>query len=590
MFLKNIKRGFSLLELVLVLGVGTMVAFMKFQDMRNEQEKILASAVGQQIKQVGEAVNSYINIRYDKLSTLVAAAGNGTDPGPRTCTVSVCEITYQTLVNEGLLPSTFNGINANKSSYKIILKRDGTTPNYIINGIVTTSSAWIEGGNIRYDLLGKAMQSAGIDSGMTKSNTTANGYNGQWTETSTNFNNIASAGQLAFRVGYNSALYSVYLRRDGTLPMTGNLNMGNNDINNAKNITASGTGAFGGDVTAAGNINANKEITAHNGYGDAISIGGDAATNDYEIRLGSAKPLSIYGPSLIDVNVSGSLNTSKDINAGNWLSAKNMAGDRMIIGGDATGDYDIVFEPTRSGINTVGFFSAGSATPFDFSFRGNVNASNAAGTRLGASMNGTTGEIFASGNLKAKTLLATSTTYYGGPCTDIGAISKDTTGNPLVCSLENKWVKSNSVIESYSQNFTNLPVQTSGMDVACIGSSNVGAQQQYSFSITPIQNEMIFISFTGSLGNSTNPPTPPITATSADTRISNLLAGTGCVYINNELCTGLSNIGIGRTGSMSCLKGLISGQTYNFRFVLGNNYDSSVSSRFFNIQYVRTAR
>lgn len=54
---------------------------MKFQDMKNEQESILASAVGQQMKQIGEAVNGYVNIRYDKLSTLSNAAGTGTDPG-----------------------------------------------------------------------------------------------------------------------------------------------------------------------------------------------------------------------------------------------------------------------------------------------------------------------------------------------------------------------------------------------------------------------------------------------------------------------------------------------------------------------------
>ncbi|MDA6200858.1 shufflon protein, partial [Escherichia coli] len=55
-----------------------------------------------------------------------------------------------------------------------------------------------------------------------------------------NFNNITMAGQLTYRVGYNSALYSVFLRRDGTLPMTGELNMGGNNISNAKDITASG--------------------------------------------------------------------------------------------------------------------------------------------------------------------------------------------------------------------------------------------------------------------------------------------------------------------------------------------------------------
>lgn len=65
---KQNKKGFSLLELILVLGVGSMMAFMRFQDMRNDQETVIAKAVGQQMKQIGEAVNGYINIRYDKLS------------------------------------------------------------------------------------------------------------------------------------------------------------------------------------------------------------------------------------------------------------------------------------------------------------------------------------------------------------------------------------------------------------------------------------------------------------------------------------------------------------------------------------------
>ncbi len=224
--MRSSGRGFSLLELILVLGVGTMVAFMKFQDMRNEQEAIVARSVGQQMKQMGEAVNKYISIRYDKLATLSNAAGNGTDPGPRTCTTSGCDITYQTLINEGLLPSSYTGINVAKSSYKIFLKRSGTSPNYVINGLVTTSSSWTENGAIRYDLIGKAIQEAGIDSGVTKTATTVSGYNGQWTETATNFPIITTAGQFAYRTGYDAALYSVYLRRDGTLPMTGDLNMG----------------------------------------------------------------------------------------------------------------------------------------------------------------------------------------------------------------------------------------------------------------------------------------------------------------------------------------------------------------------------
>lgn len=366
----KIKKGFSLLELTLVLGVGTIVAFMKFQDMKNEQESILASAVGQQMKQIGEAVNGYINIRYDKLSTLSNAAGTGTDPGPRTCSGSLCEITYQTLINEGLLPSTYTGTNANKSSYKIILKRDGTTPNYVINGLITTSTAWIEGGKTRYDLLGNAMQTAGIDSGMTKTTSIASGYSGQWTETSANFNNITSAGQLAFRVGFNSALYSVYLRRDGTLPMTGDLNLDGHNINNVDALNATGNITTTGDlqarnikatgkIDAGGNISAGNWVYAKNGYGNNIGLGGDAGGDDFEIKISGQKQIDVLsddytsivfavngkielrnpqsGAVGVNINYDGSINTIGTIKAsGNIESSQNVKGATLESTGRAT--------------------------------------------------------------------------------------------------------------------------------------------------------------------------------------------------------------------------------------------------------------
>lgn len=234
------NKGFSLLEITLVLDVGTAIAFMKFQDMKSDQEKIVANNVGSQMKQMGEAVNRYISIRYGKISTLTSSRSQSSDPGPRTCSTNGCEITYQTLVNEGLLPASYTGINAQKSSYKIMLKRDGGLPNYIINGLVITTLPWSEGDLVRYDLLGRAMQAAGIDSGMTQSATVASGTAGQWTENQNNYSGINAAGLLAYRVGYDSSMYSVYLRRDGTLPMTGDLNMGGQSINYAKDITASG--------------------------------------------------------------------------------------------------------------------------------------------------------------------------------------------------------------------------------------------------------------------------------------------------------------------------------------------------------------
>ena len=307
---KQNKKGFSLLELILVLGIGSMMAFMRFQDMRNDQEMVIAKAVGQQMKQIGEAVNGYINIRYDKLSTLTSSSSQSSDPGPRVCSGNSCEITYQTLVNEGLLPVSHTGTNMQKSSYKIVLKRSGIAPNFVINGLITTTSPWLEGGKYRYDLLGKSMQEAGIDSGMTQSAALVSGLQGAWTETSSAFNNITAAGLLAYRVGYDSSMYSVYLRRDGTLPMTGNLNIGNQDINNARNITAvgitttealrtsgvavigttldvGGVATLNSDLVVAGNGQVNGNLNSNNNVsGTTITSRGETYTNNWFRTMG----------------------------------------------------------------------------------------------------------------------------------------------------------------------------------------------------------------------------------------------------------------------------------------------------------------
>lgn len=272
------KHGFSLLELILVLGIASAVSFMKFQELKQQQENVQAKIAGEQLKQIGEAVNGYISIRYDKLSTLTAATGTGTDPGPRTCSGSVCTITYQTLINEGLLPATFTGINVNKSAYTILLKRDATAPNYVINGLITTNNSWVEGAKVRYDLLGKAMQTAGIDSGVNKLTNQISGYSGLWSATTTGFSSINKVGLLGYRVGYDSSMYSVYLRRDGTLPMTGDLDMGGNDINNVKDITASGdidavsfNGTYG---RFAKNVNVSEDftVTGFSSFGKNVTM------------------------------------------------------------------------------------------------------------------------------------------------------------------------------------------------------------------------------------------------------------------------------------------------------------------------------
>ncbi|WP_323109731.1 shufflon system plasmid conjugative transfer pilus tip adhesin PilV [Pectobacterium carotovorum] len=412
------QKGFSLLEIILVLGVGSAMAFMKFQDMKSDQENIMANTVGSQMKQMGEAVNRYISIRYDKLSTLTSSSSQSSDPGPRTCSANGCEITYQTLVNEGLLPVSYTGINAQKSSYKIMLKRDGGSPNYVINGLVITTLPWSEGNRIRYDLLGRAMQAAGIDSGMTQSVSVASGTGGQWTENQNNYNGINAAGLLAYRVGYDSSMYSVYLRRDGTLPMTGDLNMGGQSINNAK------------DITASGDVNATSFNGTYGRFAKNVNVSED---------------LNVIGFSTFGKNVSmnSQLTVKNGINSESYVSARTQA-SKLQIGGGGTSDPNMIL------LNV-----SGGAGDGYLSLNGNNNSSvklDIWGSQrvrgdliVSASNDGkTTGAISASGNITSSGIISgqylqpTSTAISGEVCSTSGVISKDISGKILSC-VNGKW-------------------------------------------------------------------------------------------------------------------------------------------------------
>ena len=178
MLVKNFKiksNGFTLIELVLVVSIGLAMSFLAFNTMVKNQEADMANSVGEQMKTLGNAVNNYIVNHYDSLSALKDSQNTQTDIGPRNCNTgnSTCTITTDTLKAEGLVQPNFTGVNSYGSRYTIVFKRSGTAPYWNITGLVTTTDPWLGTSNsIRYDLLGKAMQKAGLDSGMVYNNPT----------------------------------------------------------------------------------------------------------------------------------------------------------------------------------------------------------------------------------------------------------------------------------------------------------------------------------------------------------------------------------------------------------------------------------
>ena len=464
----NIKnnKGFTLIELILVISIGSLISFLSFQELIKKQDNLLAQSAGEQINKVGNAVNSYIAVHYDDLSKLQNSTNNTTDPGPRTCITStgICTITIQTLINEGILPSTFSGTNSFNSGYSISLKRTGSSPYYNINGIVLTNNSWIGSGNkVRYDLLGTAMQKAGIDSGMSNSSTNKiSGYNGSWSVDNTTFSNINKTGLLAYQVGYGSYSYSIYLRRDGTLPMTGNLDMGTQSINNAKNITASGTTQSGtlrstgatavgttlnvaGATTLSGAVSANNNLnvagtttlagTNVNGQLNANSNFMAAGTSNLRGATTLNSTLNVAGTTtLAGTNVNGHLNANSNFMA---AGTSNLRGATTL-----NSTLNVAGTSTLAGTNINGILTANNA----------INANNV----INAS-----GNITSNGQVRGSTVVSGGRTTVGeyvqisgiatagAACSPNGLQGRDTTGALLSC-VNGKWYKGSNSAGMYA--------------------------------------------------------------------------------------------------------------------------------------------
>ena len=464
--------------------MGLTISFLSFQQMIKSQEDLQSKALGQQIKQIADASNLYITNHYDLISALQNSTGSTTDPGPRNCIAATftCNITVQTLINEGFLPNSYSQKNAFGSGYNITLKRSGTAPYYNISGVAITNSSLITGtgNNIRYDMLGKAMQEAGIDSGMTRTSPTVlEGFKGGWNNTSTEYSIINKQGLLGYQLGYGSNSYSVFLRRDGTLPMTGNLNMNSNDINSAKNITASATvqGAtlkstgdtnVGGNFTVTGNstmtgllqvnnninatgtVKAGSWVSAKNGYGDTISLGGDSSPGgigpDYELLLGSNKPLTIHSPNsnrgndiILDIDGNTRIQTKLATNSLNpndipsgWvggLRTQDVYASGTI--GAGTGGNVNSYMNSAGNIYASGNITSNSITSNYIKSNGDINAG---GNIANSGVLYTNGTITSNGRFIANEFIQVyGTVNEGAICSSNGLIGRTSDGTQMYC-------------------------------------------------------------------------------------------------------------------------------------------------------------
>jgi hypothetical protein len=180
-----------------------------------------------------------------------------------------------------------------------------------------TTAPVLGNGQFSSQLIGKALQTIGADGGATGLGgtpvNTVTGLNNSWTQPVLG-GITPAAGLMAVQVGWNDELLNNrFLLRDGTLPMTGNLDAGNNSINNAANVNANQNMVAGNNINAGTDMAAGRNIWASNG----ISAGND---------IGAGR----------NISASNGISAGNDIGAGRDISAtRNLGvGSSAYISGD----------------------------------------------------------------------------------------------------------------------------------------------------------------------------------------------------------------------------------------------------------------
>ncbi len=258
------QGGWFLIELALVMVLLAVLASADVVRDANKQLAIRANAVASGLEVARNAGSDYLATYYGDINKSGTTGTTFTSGGSSVAVSNPLRPTVAELRQLGKLPSGYTGnslIPGGQYQYFITPSPAGctlpSTPGTMCNleGIVCISAPLRNRNKIDYIRIGTAMKRLGADGGYSPAGTpaTLSGLGGKWT--APNPVSGTPAGLLCSRFGYSSSVFSQYLRKDGTVAMTGNLNVGANSINNVADVNATGTvkgGQFVTDIKAVG--------------------------------------------------------------------------------------------------------------------------------------------------------------------------------------------------------------------------------------------------------------------------------------------------------------------------------------------------
>lgn len=467
------KKGFSLIEILLVLGIMLVMFTYKTKEIQQEQLENTAKIVAKQIKEVGDATNAYLVMKYGDITNL---KGDGLDCNTSTGT---CDLSFSTLKSLNLLPPNFSEKSIFGSPYEIEIKRQGTSPSYMLNGIVIVKGVKNVGVDYTIQILTRTLRYLGVDGGIILDNGKMQGLSNNWYATSSDYPLLKEkTNYIGTAVGSMSGAYYAYLRRDGTLPMTGSLDMGGQDIKNANTIVATS------DITSG------HQVIVHNSAGDKMALGGFNG-NDYEIRMyEGTKNLSIFSPN------------AKQYTKVLWVSRNTQIQERLGLMGTDPNDIP---SDWSGGLRTVdvyadGTVGAGSNQQVNayLNASGDVYASrNISGNYIHSKTNidvdnqinsayvwasgninsnyiHSNGEVKADQTVSGQYLLSNTVVVLGDTCSPNGIQAHTSSGMPSYC-VDGQWQSIGTmtrVVHGYKKAADSLSVSCNDNEVAVGGGGN----------------------------------------------------------------------------------------------------------------------
>lgn len=305
------QAGFIAVEVLFGLIVLSILAGIGINQVMTRMDSQNYQIAADQQQQVADAAAKYLK---DNFTTVYASAG----------TTTPAQITPAMLRNTNYLPAGFADANAFGQTFVVLARR--VANNQLESIVLTTGGQTIDEMGTR-----EIAENLGAPGGFVPVANTGiiQGVRGGWSLALSNYGVNPGAGHTASALFLqDGTLANDYLYRNAIAGkpelnrMNTALNMGGNNLNNAANITASGTASITGDVNTGGNVNASGNVNLNG----TVTAGGD-------LRAGS---MYLQGNASMNGNASvgGNAAVTGDITTGSMYARGNVQGVTASMSGE----------------------------------------------------------------------------------------------------------------------------------------------------------------------------------------------------------------------------------------------------------------